>query len=82
MTSGVANTGVPQRAQEMLLPLLLSPGIFVDVEYEEESFRRVLEDTGSIVNCPVCIADRTERRESQFREGARSRRTVGSLIPS
>ena len=32
-----------------------------------------------MVNWPECIAVRTERRESQFRDGARSNRTVGSL---
>jgi hypothetical protein len=34
---------------------------------------------GSIVSSPPWMAARTERRESQFSEGARSSRTVGSL---
>jgi hypothetical protein len=40
---------------------------------------REAAEIGSTVNWPECIAVRTERRESQFRDGARSNRTVGSL---
>jgi hypothetical protein len=47
---GIEKIGVPQRAQEMLLPLLLSPGIVVEEEEYEDSSRRVLEDMGSIVS--------------------------------
>jgi hypothetical protein len=64
----------------MLLLLLLRPGILLLVpEFDDDSESRALEDMGSMVSWPVCIADRTERRESQLREGARSSRTVGSL---
>lgn len=38
-----------------------------------------MEDIGSMVNWPVCIADSTDRRDNQLSEGARSSRTVGSL---
>lgn len=41
--------GLPQRAQEMLVLLLLSPGIVVDVE-EVDSCNRVAEDMGSIIS--------------------------------
>lgn len=43
------------------------------------SWTRLEKGQGSTVNIPVWIAVRTERRDNQFREGARSRRTVGSL---
>lgn len=39
---------------------------------------RAFEEIGSIVSCPLFIAARTDRRDSQFNEGARSSRTVGS----
>lgn len=61
----------------MLLLLLLRPGILLLVEEDCDSRR--LDDMGSIVSCPVCIAARTERRESQLSDGARSSLTVGSL---
>jgi hypothetical protein len=70
---------VPHRAHEMLVLLLFVPGID-GVGYEAEgSCRRVPADTGSMFSCPLCMAERTDRRESQFKDGARSRRTVGSL---
>ena len=34
---------------------------------------------GSTVSCPLWMAAMTDRRESQLSDGARSRRTVGSL---
>ena len=45
----------------------------------DNSCRRLVEDIGSMVNWPVCIADSTDRRDNQLSEGARSSRTVGSL---
>ena len=69
--------GVPQSAQDILLLLLLRPGILLLVV--EDSDSRRLDDMGSMVSWPVCMAARTERRESQLREGARSSLTAGSL---
>lgn len=54
---------------------MLVPGI----EGGESSSRRVDVDMGSTVSWPLWIAAKTERRVSQFNDGARSRRTVGSL---
>jgi hypothetical protein len=63
---------VPHKAQHMLVFVL-------DVWAAADSCRRLAEDIGSIVNWPACIADSTDRRDSQLSEGARSSRTVGSL---
>lgn len=78
-SSGMEKMGVPQRAHEMLLLLLLRPGMLLFAEFEDDSDSRALDDMGSIVSWPVWIEARTERRESQLREGARSSLTVGSL---
>jgi hypothetical protein len=67
---------VPQRAHETLVLLLFVPGIDDEAE---GSCRRIAAETGSMSSCPLCIAERTVRRESQFKDGARSSRTVGSL---
>jgi len=68
---------VPQRAQGIYSLL---------VEFEmptwnkcEDSMSKAVKDMGSIVNWPLCMAARTERLDSQFNDGARSNRTVGSL---
>lgn len=58
---------VPHKAQEMWLDVL------------EGAERRMERETGSMMSWPVWMAARTERRESQLRDGARSRRVVGSL---
>ena len=43
------------------------------------SVRNADTDIGSTDSCPLWIADKTERRESQLSDGAKSRRRVGSL---
>lgn len=63
---------VPQRAHEM------ETGVFV-WEWGYSSCTSDENGTGSTMSIPVWIAVRTFRRESQFNEGARSSRTVGSL---
>lgn len=45
----------------------------------EDSVIKAVEDIGSMISCPVCIAARTERLDSQLKDGAKSNRTVGSL---
>ena len=68
------STEVPQRAQDVWMLLLVPCDNIVSWN--------AWADTGSIVNCPPCMAASTERLESQFSEGATSRRRVGSLIKS
>lgn len=46
---------------------------------ELASMSKTEVDMGSIVSCPEYIAVRTERLESQLSDGAKSRRTEGSL---
>lgn len=62
---------VPQRAHEM------ETAVFV-WEWGYSSCTSDENGTGSIMSIPVWIAARTDRRDSQFNEGARSSRTVGS----
>jgi hypothetical protein len=50
-----------------------------DDDGDDNSFRRVAEDTGSMISWPLWIAESTDLRESQLRDGARSNRTAGSL---
>lgn len=71
----------PQRAQDILAFELLTLEIMGEERDDvlDDSCRRLIKDIGSIVSCPAWIAESTERRESQLREGARSSRTVGSL---
>lgn len=45
----------------------------------EDSASSVVNGMGSMVNCPLCMAARTERRDNQLNDGARSNRMVGSL---
>ena len=66
----------------MLSLVLLMPAIVVEVGCVEDSANRVAANMGSIMSWPEWMAVKTERRESQLREGARSRRTVGSLPQS
>jgi hypothetical protein len=66
------NIGVPQRPQHMVV-------LAFDICADANSWRRLVEDMGSIVNWPLWIADSTDRRDSQLSEGAISNRTVGSL---
>lgn len=80
LTSDVEKIGVPQRAQVGPLLPLLSPGIEVGVA--NDSCKRAPVDIGSIVSWPVWMAESTERRDNQFSDGARSKRTVGSLKES
>ena len=80
LNSDVEKIGVPQRAQARPLLLLLSPGIEVGVA--NDSCKRALVDIGSIVSWPPWMAESTERRDNQFSDGARSKRTVGSLKTS
>jgi hypothetical protein len=77
-TSWFGKMGVPQSAQAMLLFEELRPGMLYDVGWRH-SLRMVVEDMGSMASWELWMAERTERRESQFREGATSRRRVGSL---
>ena len=67
----------PQSAHEILL---WEPGIIDCRDELVLSRRRAVNAMGSIVSCPVWIADKTERRDSQFKDGAKSKRRVGSLI--
>lgn len=66
------NIGVPQRPQHMLV-------LVFDICADANSWRRLVEDMGSIVNWLVWIAESTVRRDNQLSEGAKSNRTVGSL---
>ena len=73
---------VPHKAQQILVILVLIPGIMgAELVYDDEvnSAIRVLSDTGSMTTWPLWMAERTDRRESQLSDGARSSRTVGSL---
>lgn len=71
----------PQRAQDILTFELLALEIMGEERDEVlgDSCRRLVKDMGSMISWPAWIAESTERRESQLREGARSSRTVGSL---
>jgi len=60
-----------------MVPLLLR--LDITVAEDVDSCNSALDDIGSILSWPLCIADKTDRLESQFSEGARSKRTVGSL---
>lgn len=63
---------MPQRAQHILTFAL-------DNCANADSCRKLAEDMGSIVSCPVLMAVSTDRRDNQLSEGAKSSRTVGSL---
>ena len=65
---------VPQRAQQ-----IVEPELCPDETRPNVASRRVLGDVGSMDSWPLWMAPTTLRRVSQFSEGARSRRTVGSL---
>ena len=68
--------GTPQRAQGMSLPVFMP-----DTAPALDSLNREPMDIGSTTSWPLWIAAKTERRDSQFNAGAKSRRTVGSLVP-
>jgi hypothetical protein len=79
---------VPQRAQEMVELWLVMPGTIGEGLAKDggdgvaNSRMRVVKDMGSMISWPLSIAERTDLRESQFSEGARSSRKVGSLETS
>ncbi len=77
VVSRPGNTAVPHRAQHMPDAPLMRFGI--DGAEVESSCMRVPDAIGSMLSLPLCIAARTDRRDSQFNDGARSRRIVGSL---
>ena len=58
---------------EGTIPAMVIRGDSIDI------VSSVMADMGSTLSWPAWIAERTERRESQLREGAKSRRSVGSL---
>lgn len=71
----VGNIEVPHRAHD---GPLFAPGM-IDCRDVVDSSRRLLDCMGSMLRCPLHIAERTDRLESQFKDGAESKRTVGSL---
>ncbi len=76
--SRVENMEQPQSAQVISSFVPFKPATVAGT-YRELSANKEAAEMGSTLNWPECIAVRTERRESQFRDGARSNRTVGSL---
>lgn len=63
----------------MLSCVLFTPATVVVDGYVDDSANKAVAETGSIVSWPEWIAVKTDRRESQLSEGARSSRTVDSL---
>lgn len=83
------NTDVPHNAQQTVLVFEVEFELAFVVMAREMPFElapgwpskpsKAPVCIGTISRFPLCIAARTVRRESQLREGARSRRIVGSL---
>lgn len=64
----------PQSAQVISSFVLVRPATVAELSANNKA-----TEMGSTLNWPECIAVKTERRESQFKDGAKSNRTVGSL---